>query len=178
MDSTKSYIKIYTMTPEAVEFMEFDYDVEGIEQGSSDILTEFVPNLEDWGDIGWMEVEEYEYAAATQTVNLTLETKWESPVDWLCRASERIPYFQNRLITMTTIQKDETAVRGVAVTDGEVLQDKYIFEMDSETVGKYYDDSEEEYELDDLDNLLWDSINKFVNVCEQFYLEKEEEDND
>ena len=177
MDSTKSYIKIYGMTPEAVEFMEFDYDIDGIEQGCNDVLSEFVPNLSDWGDIGWMEVEEYEYTPETQVVHFTLETKWASPVEWLQRTSERIPYFQNRLITMTTIQKDETAVRGVAISDGEILQDKYIFEMDSDTVGKYYNDSEEEYELDDLDNLLWDSINKFVNVCEQFYLEKDE-DND
>ena len=30
------------------------------------------------------------------------------------------------------------------------------------------------YDLDDLDTKIWDSIDKFVNVCEQFYLEREE----
>jgi len=75
---------------------------------------------------------------------------------------------------MTTIQKDETCVTGVAVMDGEILQDKYIFELDSEEVGKYYNDEYEDYDLDDLDANIWDSIAKFVNVCEQFYLEREE----
>ena len=74
---------------------------------------------------------------------------------------------------MATIQKDETVVTGVAVMDGEVLQHKQIFEMDSAEVGKYYNDDELGYDLDDLDNQLWDSITKFVNVCEQFYLERD-----
>jgi hypothetical protein len=77
------------------------------------------------------------------------------------------------MITMSTIQKDETCVTGIAVMDGEVLQNKYIFEMDSEEVAKYYEE-QEGYELDDLDNQIWDSIGKFVNVCEQFYLERDE----
>jgi hypothetical protein len=76
---------------------------------------------------------------------------------------------------MATIQKDETSVTGIAVMDGEVLQNKYIFEMTSENVGKHYDD-ESEYELDDLDNQIWDSIGKFTNVCKQFYLEREHAD--
>ena len=75
---------------------------------------------------------------------------------------------------MTTIQKDETNVTGVAVMDGDVLQNKSIFTMSLEEVGKYYNDDEDHYELDDLDNQIWDSIQKFVNVCEQFYLEGEE----
>ena len=58
--------------------------------------------------------------------------------------------------------------------DGETLQNKCIFDMSSEEVGKYYNDSETDFELDHLDNQIWDSIGKFVNVCEQFYLEKEE----
>ena len=107
--------------------------------------------------------------------NIILETKWAAPIQWLQEASKRIPYFENRLITMTTIQKDETLVAGVAVMDGEVLQNKPIFSMSSEDVGKYYDDSFEEYDLDNLDNQIWDSISKFVDVCEQFYLDEEEE---
>ena len=74
---------------------------------------------------------------------------------------------------MTTIRKDETLVTGVAVMDGEILQDKTIFEMESEEVGRYYDTDEDEYDLDKLDNQIWDSIGQFVKVCEQFYLEGE-----
>ena len=33
------------------------------------------------------------------------------------------------------------------------------------------DDDEEDFDLDELDNQIWDSIGKFVKVCEQFYLE-------
>ena len=75
---------------------------------------------------------------------------------------------------MVTIQKDETCVTGVAMMDGETLQHKNIFEMEIEQVGKYYNDDEPGFDLDELDNQIWDSIGKFVNVCEQFYLEKEE----
>jgi hypothetical protein len=169
MDATKSFIKIYNVPVEVAEDFEFDYDVE-----TSDLLTELVPSLDNWGNLGWMELEEYEYNPHGATMHLTLETKWESPVEWLQNATRGTHYFENKLVTMATIQKDETSVRGVAVMDGEILQDKYLFEMSSEEVGKYYNDAESSYDLDDLDNQIWDSIGKFVNVCEQFYLEKEE----
>jgi hypothetical protein len=174
MDSTKSFIKVYNISSEISEDFEFDFDTAGIEQGSNDILTEMVPNVSVWDDVGWMEVEEYEYDPQAQMMHFTLETKWESPVSWLTEASKNV-YFQNKLITMATIQKDETLVTGVAVMDGEVLQHKPVFEMDSAEVEKYYNDNEPDYELDDLDNQLWDSITKFVNVCEQFYLERDKE---
>tara|TARA_R110002020_G_scaffold19797_2_gene67972 strand:+ start:530 stop:1048 length:519 start_codon:yes stop_codon:yes gene_type:complete len=169
MDATKSFIKIYNVPVEVAEDFEFDYDVE-----TSDLLTELVPALDNWGNLGWMELEEYEYNSHGSTMHLTLETKWESPVEWLQNATRGTHYFENKLVTMATIQKDETSVRGVAVMDGEILQDKYLFEMSSEEVGKYYNDDESSYDLDDLDNQIWDSIGKFANVCEQFYLEKEE----
>jgi len=69
-------------------------------------------------------------------------------------------------------------VRGVAVMDGETLQNKVILEMTSEEVGKYYNDDETEYDLDTLDNQIWDSISQFANVCEQFYLERNEANDD
>ena len=72
---------------------------------------------------------------------------------------------------MTTIQKDETVVTGAAVMDGEILQHKPLLEFDPQFVGRHYDDEQPEYELDKLDNMIWDSISKFVTVCEQFYLE-------
>ena len=172
MDSTKSFIKVYGVSPEQAEDFEFDY-----ETGSSDLLTELVPDLDDWGNVGWVELEEYEYNVHNNTMHLTLETKWASPVEWLQSASKGTHYFENKLITMVTIQKDETSVTGFATMDGEILQHKQIFEMDSEEVGKYYNDDEHDYELDDLDNQIWDSVGKFLGVCEQFYLENQGEDN-
>ena len=120
-----------------------------------------------------MELEEYEYNPHDQTIHFTLETKWAPPTEWVRNASLGTHYFQNKLVTMSTIQKDETSVTGVAVMDGEVLQNKNIWEMDLEEVAKYYNDSEESYELDELDNQIWDSIGQFTDVCKKFYLEEE-----
>jgi hypothetical protein len=170
MDATKSFIKINNISLAEAEDFKFDYDVR-----TDDLLTELVPDLDNWGGIGWMELEEYEYNLHSGAMHIVVETKRESPVEWLQSASKGTRYFQNKLITMATIQKDETNVRGVAVMDGEVLQNKGIFDMSPEEVGKYYNDDESSYEVDDLDNQIWDSIGKFVNVCEQFYLEREEE---
>jgi len=168
MDSTQSSVKIYNITPEDAHDFQFDYDTT-----SSDLLTELVPDLDNWGGIGWMELEEYEYNIQDQSITLSLETKWAAPTEWLRNASMGTHYFQNKLITMTAIQKDETCVTGVAMMDGEVLQNKSIWEMNLEEVAKYYNDAEDSYELDDLDNQIWDTIGKFVKVCEQFYLEGE-----
>jgi len=164
MDTTKSYIKIYNISPDMAEDFEFDYSVD-----DSDILTELVPNLAHWGDIGWMELEEYEYDAKKQVINLMVDTKWQTPIRWLQQASCDSVYFENKLVTMTTIQKDETSATGVAIMDGEILQNKQIWDMTSEMVSKYYDDDEDNYDLDELDNQIWDSIAQFLSVCEKFY---------
>lgn len=170
MDATKSHIKIYNISEENAEDFEFEYSV-----NDSDLLSELVPHQEDWGNLSWgIEFEEYEYNLHDNAMHLTLNTKWEAPIEWLQNASKDNRYFENRLITMSTIQKDETSVTCVAVMDGEVLQNKTVWSMSSEEVGKYYDDDCPTYELDDLDNLIWDSIGKFMEVCEKFYLEKEE----
>ena len=169
MENTKSYVTVHKMTPELVEDFEFEFSTQ-----SADLLQEMVPNEGDWGDLVWgIDLEEYEYNYKNETMELILNTKWESPVEWLRNASLRSYFFENKLLTMTTIQKDETLVTGVAVMDGEVLQNKTIWSMQIEEVAKYYDDATD-YDLDDLDNQIWDSIGKFVNVCERFYLEKEE----
>ena len=166
MDATKSYIKIFDITQENAEDFEFDFNTY-----DSDLLTQLVPDQGDWGNLAWgIELEEYEYNARDQIIFLTLDTKWEAPVEWLKNASIGTHYFENKLITMTTIQKDETHVTGVAVMDGDILQNKSIWDMDPEEVSKHYDDAEPDYDLDDLDTKIWDSIEKFVNVCEQFYL--------
>ena len=168
MDATQSHVKVHGISTDVAGDFVFDYDTE-----TSDLLTELVPDLDNWGNLGWMELEEFEYDGRRQIINLTLETKWASPTEWLRNASQGTHYFENKLITMTTIQKDETLVTGVAFMDGEVLQNKTIFEMTSEEVGRYYNDDEDDYDLDKLDNQIWDSIGQFVKVCEQFYLEGE-----
>ena len=107
MDTTKSYIKIYNITPETAEDFEFDYSIE-----DSDLLTELVPNLSQWGDVGWVELEEYEYDIKEQIINLVIDTKWEPPVRWLQQASQDTVYFENKLITMTPSRKTKPAQRG------------------------------------------------------------------
>ena len=166
MDSTKSFVKVYNISPQQAEDFEFDYETE-----ETDLLQQLVPNNDDWGGIGWVELEEYEYNHHNETMHFTLETKWAPPTEWLRNASVGTHYFENKFFIMATIQKDETCVTGVAVMDGEVLQNKTIFEMESEEVGKYYNDDESDYELDALDSKIWDSIGKFTAVCQQFYLE-------
>lgn len=166
MDTTKSFIKVHRFTAEAAEDFEFDFAT-----FDEELLSQLVPNQDDWGELSWsIEFDEYEHDSTNNVLNLTLDTKWESPVQWLKAASLGTHYFENKLFTMTTIQKDETCVTGVAVMDGEVLQNKTIFSAPSEEIAKYYEE-EDGYDLDDLDNQIWDSIEKFVNVCEQFYLE-------
>jgi len=164
MDATKSHVKIYNISPQDAEDFELDFTTD-----ESDLFTELVPNLSQWGEIGWMELEEYEYNPHDQTMHIVVDTKWESPVRWLQQVSCDTMYFENKLITMTTIQKDETKVTGVAVMDGEILQNKEVWSMDPAIVGKYYNDDEEAYELDHLDHQIWDAIGQFVAVCQKFY---------
>ena len=83
-----------------------------------------------------------------------------------------ICFYENKLITMSTIQKDETCVTGIAVMDGELLQNKVIWSMDPEDVAKFYNDDHDEYELDDLDNKIWDSMGWNVIVSDGHNVEK------
>tara|TARA_R110000851_G_scaffold45143_1_gene110727 strand:+ start:1901 stop:2419 length:519 start_codon:yes stop_codon:yes gene_type:complete len=170
MDATKSYVKIYNISPETAEDFESDYDT-----SSHDLLTEMAPRIEEWDNVGWMEVDYYEYNLPDNMMHLTLSTKSASPIEWLRRSSVNVSYLDNKLIVMSTIQQDETCVTGVALMDGQILQNKPIFEMEPKEVGKYYDDDEPAYDLDELDDRIWNSISKFVNICEQFYLEGEKE---
>ena len=177
MDATKSFIKVHRINPQVAEDFEHDYTADGCDP-CTDLSSMLVPDRRDWGSLEWgvhdSSESEDEYFPSDNVISFTLETKWQPPVDWLKAASLSTPYFQNKLITMTTVQKDETCVTGIAVLDGDVLQNKTIWSMESEEVAKYYDDDVTGFELDDLDNQIWDSIGKFVNVCEQFYLEREE----
>jgi len=169
MDATRSHVTIYNVTPAQAEDFAFDYETR-----NSDLVQQLVPNNDDWGGIGWIELEEYEYNPHTSRMHLTLETQWAPPTEWLRNASVGTHYFENRLITMATIQKSEACVTGIALLDGEVMQNKPIFELDAAEVGRYYDDEQPQYDLNYLDHQIWDSIEKFVTVCEQFYLEGNE----
>ena len=83
MNATKSYIKIFDITQGAAEDFEFDFPTY-----DSDLLNQLVPNQDDWGDLTWgIELEEYEYNARDQIMFLTLDTKWEPPIEWLKNAS-------------------------------------------------------------------------------------------
>ena len=166
MDATQSQIKIHNVSPESADDFAFDHDTE-----SDDLLTELVADLDNWGGVGWMELKDFEYDGNRQIINMTVETKWAAPTEWLRNASTGTHYFENKLITMTTIQKDERLVTGTAVMDGEILQHKPLLEFESDFVGKHYDDEQPEHGLDEFDNIIWDSIAKFVTICEQFYLE-------
>lgn len=170
MDATQSKIKIHHMSPEHASDFAFDHDVE-----SDDLFTELVPSLDNWGGVGWMELIDSEYDPGRQIFNFTVETKWAAPTEWLRNATTGTHYLENKLVTMTTIQKDERLVGGVAAMDGEILQNKVLLEFDPDQVGRYYDDEQPQYDLDQLDNTIWDSITKFVTVCEQFYLEGNKE---
>ena len=173
MDATKTNITIYGISPQQAEDFEFDYRT----TPESDIVQGLVPDQDNWGGIGWIELEEYEYNPTNQTMLLTLETKWAPPIEWLQHASLATHYFENRLMVLTTIQRDETCVTGAAVMDGEILQNKYIFEMSLQEVSAHYEDECDDA-LDDLDYKIWNSITQFVTVCEQFYLEKDTTNHD
>ena len=170
MEATRSFIKFHDFSTSKLEDFQFDHTTD-----SDNLLHELVPNTDQWGGINWIEFEEFEYGERNEEMNLILQTKWEPPTRWLQQASHNSPHFENKLITMTPIQKDETRVTGVAIMDGEILQNKTIFEMDSEEVAKYYEE-EEGYDLDLLDNQIWDSIDSFVTVCKKFYLGEKDED--
>lgn len=180
MDSTKSFIRVYNITPdeaEGFEYENFDQSEElGFESTGEDIS--LIVDEQHHGNLAWgvrgADDDAYEYSAQNKTIHFVLDTKWEPPLDWLKAASSQVSYFENKTIIMTTIQKDETSVTGIVVKDGDVLQNKQIFNMPIEEVSKYYDDDEEGYDVDSLDNQIWDSIGAFLNVCEKFYIKGEQ----
>ncbi len=173
MKPTRSFITVCGISPEVAKDFSFDYDTSSAAIGSDDLMEQLVPNNGSWGDIGWMELEDYEYEEENRTMLMTIETKWEPPTEWARVASRDCPYFQNRLITMSTIARDECWVEGNAFMDGEPLQYKRLLNLESSEVFKYYDEENEEDEVDDLDALMWDAINKFEQVCRDFYLGEE-----
>ena len=178
MEFTKSFIRVYNISPEEAEDFEYENIIQSEELGFGRGELSMMVADEDHGNLAWgvqdAEDCEYEYSANNETIHFALDTKWEPPIEWVIAATNKVTHFKNKVITMATIQKDETCVTGVVVKDGEVLQNKNIFSMDSEEVAKYYNDDEEEYDLDSLDNQIWDSIGGFLDVCEKFYLGRKE----
>lgn len=172
MNSTKSFIRVYNITPAEAEEFEYDHTIDGCDP-CTELATTLVPDERDHGDLPWgvrdADDYEYEYSSNSSTIHFALETKWAPPVDWLISASSKTELFKDKVITMATIQKDETCVTGVVVKNGEILQNKQVFEMPPEEVSKYYEEVEG-YDLDQLDNQIWDSIGGFLDVCEKFYL--------
>jgi len=170
VDATQHHITIYNISPTQAEDLSFDFDIQG-----KDFLTELVPDMKEWGDVGWMDMESWEYDEKRQQIYILLETSHLAPKGWLKALSRDIAYFQNKLATMISISKDETKSCGVAVMDGEILQDKILAEIDHQRVGEHYDELRPEYTIEQLDDLLWRPAGKFLDVCEKFYLAGETE---
>ena len=171
MDATQSHIVIYNVFENDAENFAFDFDTR-----SDDLLTELVPDLKEWGEVGWMELSGWEYDENKKEIYMLLETKRLAPREWLKAASRDVDYFHNRLITMITISKNETWVGGFACMDGEVLQDKTLVELSSDIIGRHYDEEYSQYDIEDLDRLLWDPAEKFTAVCQKFYIGDEQND--
>jgi hypothetical protein len=117
-----------------------------------------------------MELEDIEYDAQDGQLTFTIETKWHGPVSWLKGASAT-EFFEGKLMTMATITRDETVVDGVAVMNMDILQERNLVHLESETVGALYENDE----VDELDHLLWDPINEFNKECTELYLDPEGE---
>jgi hypothetical protein len=168
MKPTRSFITVYGIMPLESQDFSFDYDTASI--GSDNLMEQLVPSLKVRDGGGWIQLEDYEYDPSSQRILMALETRQEAPTEWVIAASRDCPYFQNRLITMATISRDECWVEGYAFMDGETLQDKRLINLPSAEIHKYYDRENDDYEVDDLDSLMWEAINKFEQVCRDFYL--------
>ena len=164
METTKSFIRVYDINPETAEQFQDEYSC-------TELATVLVPQG-DHDDDAWgvsdAEDYEYEYSRHKSRMEFALETKWAVPVEWLTSASARTPQFKDKVLAMTTIQKDETVVTGVVVKNGEVLTNSPIFELTIEEVQAHYEDESGEG-IDELDSNIWGSIEEFLTTCEKSY---------
>ena len=62
MDSTKSFIRVYGITPEQAEEFEYDHTISGCDP-CTDLATTLVPDQRDHGNLAWgvRDAEDYEY---------------------------------------------------------------------------------------------------------------------
>ena len=157
---TRSYVTVYNYSPEDFENLEFGADIT-----SEDFFEHVVPHRKEWGEVYHVELEDLEYDEVDRQLTFTAETKWHGPVSWLKNASAT-EFFQGKLMTMAIITRDETVVDGVAVMNMDLLQERNLVELSSETVGALYENDE----VDELDHLLWNPINEFNKECAELYL--------
>ncbi len=164
METTKSFIRVYDISPEVAEQFQDEYTC-------TELATVLVPQA-DHDDDAWgvsdAEDYDYEYSHHQARMEFALETKWAVPVEWLTSASARTPQFRDKVLAMTTIQKDETVVTGVVVKNGEVLTNNPIFQLTLEEVHAHYEDESGEA-IDELDSNIWGSIEEFLATCEKAY---------
>ena len=162
---TRSYVTVYNYTPEDFENLEL-----GADTTSEEFFEHVVPHRKEWGEVNYIELEDLEYDARSEQLTFTAETKWYGPVSWL-RGASATEFFESKLMTMATITRDETVVDGVAVLNMDLLQERNLVHLESETVGALYENDE----VDELDHLLWDPINEFNKECTELYLNPEGE---
>ena len=162
---TRSYVTVYNYSPEDFENLEYCADLT-----TEDFFEHVVPHRKEWGEVNYMELEDLEYEPQQRELTFTAETKWHGPVSWL-KAASATEFFQGKLMTMAIITRDETVVDAVAVMNMDLLQERNLVELGSETVGALYENDE----VDELDHLLWDPINEFNKECTELYLNPEGE---
>ena len=160
---TRSYVTVYDYDPEDFENLEFSADIT-----SEDFFEHVVPHRKEWGEVNYIELEDLEYDAQDRQLTFTAETKWFGPISWL-RGASVSEFFSGKLMTMAIIARDETNVDAVAVLDRDILQERNLVQLESETVGAMYENDE----VDELDHLLWDPINQFNKECAELYLNPE-----
>ena len=165
---TRSYVTVYNYGADDFENLEYGADIT-----SEDFFEHVVPHRKEWGEVNYIELEDLEYDAQERQLSFTAETKWHGPVSWL-KAASATEFFEGKLMTMAIITRDETVVDGVAVLDIEILQERNLVELESETVGALYESDE----VDELDHLLWNPINEFNKECTELYINCEGEHNE
>jgi len=158
--NTRNYITVY-----GFDEQDFDYLESMVDCSSTDFFHQVVPHLEEWGRVSHIEMDDLEYDSRAKELSFSCQTKWFGPVGWL-RAASCTQFFENKLMTMATITRDETHVTGVAALDRDILQDHVLLELEPEKVGEMYENDE----VDELDELLWKPINEFNNECKAAYI--------
>tara|TARA_R100001460_G_scaffold104563_1_gene150373 strand:+ start:1676 stop:2179 length:504 start_codon:yes stop_codon:yes gene_type:complete len=158
--STRNYITVHNFSLE-----DFDYLDRAIDCDDDSFFEYVVPHLKEWGNVHHIELDDFEYDRREEELTLTCLTKWYSPISWL-RAASCTHFFENKMITMATVTRDETNVTAVAVLDRDVLVEQELLSLEPETVGALYENDQ----VDDLDDLIWKPITDFITECKKSYL--------
>ena len=70
------------------------------------------------------------------------------------------------MIVAATISRDESHVEGYAFMNHDLLQEKTLLHVDPAVIGEMYTNDE----VDEIDQMLWDPIEKFSKECEDYYI--------